>query len=282
MTDGRRITALHAGACTSTPAARSDPSRRHLRAGNRSERTVENYLESLHQAEVFLRRRGLRLEDATKADLEDFLADLLARRSASTAAPATRCSASSTRWLKEEEDVPSPMAKMKPPIVPDQPVPVIPDDGLRRLLKACEGKTFEARRDTVLILLLLDTGARRGELVRSGCSSCGSPPESEGQLVATALWPRPCESESGVLLASVTESGPTSSRIIGRRWGSGRRLACAVGDRRWPERSVISGLGLRATPAGLWSGAVPTPPRLRPTTGDRMRPRRSATHQAGH
>jgi hypothetical protein len=27
---------------------------RHLRAENRSERTVENYLESLHQAEVFL------------------------------------------------------------------------------------------------------------------------------------------------------------------------------------------------------------------------------------
>jgi site-specific recombinase XerD len=54
---------------------------RHLRAENRSKRTVENYLESLHQAEGFLRSRGRRLEDATKADLEDLLADLLARRS---------------------------------------------------------------------------------------------------------------------------------------------------------------------------------------------------------
>ena len=40
------------------------------------------------------------------------------------------------------------MAKMRPPIQPEQPVPVIPPDGLRRLLKACEGKGFEARRDT--------------------------------------------------------------------------------------------------------------------------------------
>jgi hypothetical protein len=39
---------------------------RHLRAENRSERTVENYLESLHQAEVFLRSPGRRLEDAAR------------------------------------------------------------------------------------------------------------------------------------------------------------------------------------------------------------------------
>jgi site-specific recombinase XerD len=137
---------------------------RHLRAENRSERTVEDYLESLHQAEVFLRGRGRRLKDATKVDLEDFLADLLTRRSASTAATRYKVLRILYRWL-EEEDVPSPMARMKPPIVPDQPVPVIPDDGLRRLLKVCEGKDFEARRDTALIMLLLDTGARRGELV---------------------------------------------------------------------------------------------------------------------
>ena len=54
---------------------------------------------------------------------------------------------------------------MRPPLIPEQPVPVIPPDGLRRLLKACEGKGFEARRDTALIMLLLDTGARRDELM---------------------------------------------------------------------------------------------------------------------
>ena len=38
------------------------------------------------------------------------------------------------------------------------------EDGLRRLLAVCAGKTFEARRDTAIIMFLLDTGARRAEL----------------------------------------------------------------------------------------------------------------------
>src|SRR5215217_4883360 len=138
---------------------------RYLRATNRSERTVGNYLENLHQVEAFLRLGGVRLRDATRADLEDFLADLLARRSAATAATRYKVLRVLYRWLEEEEDVPNPMAKMRPPIQPEQPVPVIAPHGLRRLLKACEGRSFEARRDTALIMLLLDTGARRDELM---------------------------------------------------------------------------------------------------------------------
>jgi site-specific recombinase XerD len=99
---------------------------RHLRAHNRSERTVGNYLESARRVEVFLEGRGKRLE--------------------------------------EEEELPNPMARMKPPIIPERPIPIVPDDGLRRLLAACAGKGFEARRDTAIIMLLLDTGARRAEL----------------------------------------------------------------------------------------------------------------------
>jgi site-specific recombinase XerC len=57
------------------------------------------------------------------------------------------------------------MAKMKPPIIPDQPVPVVPGDGLRRLLATCAGKSFEDRRDTALILLLVDVGPHRAELM---------------------------------------------------------------------------------------------------------------------
>ena len=67
-------------------------------------------------------------------------------------------------WLEEEEEIAvNPMARMKPPIVPEQPVPIVPEDGLRRLLAVCAGKGFWARRDTAIITLLLDTGARSGE-----------------------------------------------------------------------------------------------------------------------
>ncbi|MGH7697365.1 MAG: tyrosine-type recombinase/integrase [Candidatus Dormibacteria bacterium] len=38
------------------------------------------------------------------------------------------------------------------------------EDDLRRLLKACEGKTFEDRRDAAIVTVFIDTGARLSEL----------------------------------------------------------------------------------------------------------------------
>jgi site-specific recombinase XerD len=140
---------------------------RHLRAENRSPQTVATYLIALRQAEAFLTAtRGTTLATAGRADLEAYLGDLLTRRAPATAATYYKVLKLLYQWLEDEDELPaSPMTKMRPPIVPDQPVPVIPDDGLRRLLAACAGKGFEARRDTAMIMLLLDTGARRAELV---------------------------------------------------------------------------------------------------------------------
>jgi site-specific recombinase XerD len=140
---------------------------RHLRAENRSNQTVATYLIALRQAETFLAAtRGTTLAAAGRADLEAYLGDLLTRRAAATAATYYKVLKLLYQWLEDEDELPAnPMAKMRPPIIPDQPVPVIPDDGLRRLLAACAGKGFEARRDTAMIMLLLDTGARRAELV---------------------------------------------------------------------------------------------------------------------
>jgi hypothetical protein len=103
--------------------------------------------------------------DARRKDLEAVLGELLQRRAPETVATRYRRLRVLDRWLEEEEEIPaSPMARMKPPIAPDQPVPVVPKDGLRRLLGTCTGKDFEARRDTAIVMFLLDTGARRGEL----------------------------------------------------------------------------------------------------------------------
>jgi integrase/recombinase XerC len=138
---------------------------RHLRAENRSERTIATYLVGLRQADAFLRAQGTTLEAATRADLEAFLAELLTRRSASTAATYYKPLKLLYTWLAEEEEIPAdPMRRMKRPIVPDKPVPIVPEEGLKRLFRACAGSTFEARRDTAVLTLLLDTGARRDEM----------------------------------------------------------------------------------------------------------------------
>ena len=65
-------------------------------------------------------------------------------------------------WLVREEIDRTPMERMRPPQVPESPVPVLSDDQLRALLASCEGKGFVERRNTAIIRLLVDTGCRRG------------------------------------------------------------------------------------------------------------------------
>jgi site-specific recombinase XerD len=132
---------------------------RHLRAENRSERTIASYLECIRQAETFLAAHGTSLTAAGRADLEAFLGELLERRAAGTVWTRYKVLRILYRWLEEEDEIGvNPMARMRPPIVPEQPVPVVPEDGLRRLLATCDGKRFEDRRDTALILLLVNVG----------------------------------------------------------------------------------------------------------------------------
>jgi site-specific recombinase XerD len=69
------------------------------------------------------------------------------------------------RWATEDGEITvSPMVNMRPPIVPEQPVPVISPDQLAALIKACSGMTFADRRDVAIIRLFVDTGCRRAEL----------------------------------------------------------------------------------------------------------------------
>jgi site-specific recombinase XerD len=68
-------------------------------------------------------------------------------------------------WLVDEEEMDrSPMRTMKPPELTEKEVPIIPDDALKRLFATCRGKTFEARRDTAIMMMFLDTGVRLSEL----------------------------------------------------------------------------------------------------------------------
>ena len=56
------------------------------------------------------------------------------------------------------------MAKMRPPQVPEQPVPIYTEDELQAFLKATDGRDFVSRRDHAIFRLFIDTGMRLGEL----------------------------------------------------------------------------------------------------------------------
>jgi site-specific recombinase XerD len=70
------------------------------------------------------------------------------------------------RWAVQEDEIErSPMEHMTPPRVPDSPVPVVSPDEFRRLLKTTEGHGFTDRRDAAILLLMYDSGMRRGEIM---------------------------------------------------------------------------------------------------------------------
>ena len=68
-------------------------------------------------------------------------------------------------WMVDTDEMPeSPMAKMKPPRVPEKMVPVIKPEDLRKLLRILSGTDFESRRDKAIVSLFIDTGLRIAEM----------------------------------------------------------------------------------------------------------------------
>jgi integrase/recombinase XerD len=68
------------------------------------------------------------------------------------------------RWWSEDEELPNPMAKLKPPKVGEKVVPIFTEDELAQLSKSSNGKTFIDRRDKALIELFKATGIRLSEM----------------------------------------------------------------------------------------------------------------------
>lgn len=144
-----------------------DSWRIHLEAENLSPKTIKSYMDAGRQLRGFLEASGMPADVAhiSREHIEHFLVEVMDRTSASTAATRFRGLQQLFRWLEEEGEVPtSPMARMKPPKQEDRPVPVVSSDDLRKLLKACDGRGFDDRRDGAMVRLFLNSGARLGEM----------------------------------------------------------------------------------------------------------------------
>jgi site-specific recombinase XerD len=71
-----------------------------------------------------------------------------------------------SKWLAEEGEIPSdPLLRLTAP-KGDMPItPVLSDDELRALIKACNGNRLRDRRDEAIVRLLAETGMRAGEVL---------------------------------------------------------------------------------------------------------------------
>jgi site-specific recombinase XerD len=102
-------------------------------------------------------------DSVTRTHIEAHIAALTKRTSAGNASVHFRALQQFWAWWAADQGTPNPMAGMSPPVVPEAPVPVVADDELRKLLHVCRGRDFVSRRDTAIIMVLLDTGIRLAE-----------------------------------------------------------------------------------------------------------------------
>jgi integrase/recombinase XerD len=96
--------------------------------------------------------------------VQEWVAWLLGQYSAAYASNQYRALQQFFKWLAVEEEIPDPMAGLRPPRVPDKPVPVFTGEELPRLERACAGRGYGERRDAAVIAVLEATGIRRSEL----------------------------------------------------------------------------------------------------------------------
>lgn len=141
--------------------------KRYLRASNKAPLRISTYAKAVEGLAAYLSDNGMPTSPSVirREHLESYLVSLHDRgHRPATVAQRYRSLQQFFRWLDEEGEVQgSPMANMKAPTVPEEPPPVLREEELRKLLRACEGQGFEERRDTAILRLLIDTGMRRGE-----------------------------------------------------------------------------------------------------------------------
>jgi len=143
---------------------------RSLRAANKSDRTVESYLQAVALFTAFLEDRGMPqlVANIRREHVEMFIADLLERgQKPSTAANRYSGLRAFFKWCTEEGEVKpevNPMAHTKPPRLPETMVPILTLEELEQLFKACKGQDFEARRDLAILRVMATCGLRRAEI----------------------------------------------------------------------------------------------------------------------
>jgi len=132
--------------------------------------------------------------DLSRASVNGYISHLLqAGRAAATARARQLALRRFTAWLTDEGELDAdPLIGIAAPKLDKQVVQPLTAEQIRGLLKACDGKTMLDRRDTALVRLMLETGARAGEVaaldiddvdVRSGTAVVRRGKGGKGRIV---------------------------------------------------------------------------------------------------
>jgi site-specific recombinase XerD len=136
---------------------------RHLRVRNLAVSTQTLYVTAVSRLEEAV---GKPADEVTRDDFQTYMLAMLERTSAGNAANKFRSIQQFYKWAKDEGIIEvSPLEKLSPPQVPMKRIEVVTLDQMKALLHTCEaGRDFESRRDYALLMVLIDTPARRAEV----------------------------------------------------------------------------------------------------------------------
>jgi site-specific recombinase XerD len=141
--------------------------RLHLAAEGKAARTVQGYTSAVHwfASGYLLRQAGkTSWEQVDAQDIQQWIVQLLGRYSGAYASIQFRALRQFFKWRAAEEQSPDPMARLRAPKVTVTAVPVFTSVELSELDKACQGRSFAARRDAAIIAVFTATGIRLSEL----------------------------------------------------------------------------------------------------------------------
>lgn len=142
-----------------------------LRVADKSARTIEMYVDAVQwfAGWTIENTKVGRWSDITRDELRVFflaLQELSYEQSYRN--NIGRCLQAFFKWFSEEEDLPNPFAKLKPPPPPklgEKLVPVLEMENLKRLVQDAErGRDYESRRDAALLRMFASTGCRLSEI----------------------------------------------------------------------------------------------------------------------
>jgi site-specific recombinase XerD len=135
-----------------------------LESSNKSPKTIKSYTASVRSLSAFLRENAMPddIEDVAPDHIRAFLVSERERTSAAYAQQHYRNLHVYFRWIKAEGErsSPNPMDRVDKPAVPETVKPFFTDDEISKLLRVCGGQDLEARRDTAIMRILIDTGVR--------------------------------------------------------------------------------------------------------------------------
>jgi integrase/recombinase XerD len=140
----------------------------HLRAERKSGETIKSYTAGVTSYLAWSESGSdNRISDLTPAAVNAWVASLLdAGAEPATARIRQLAVRRYSAWLAAEGEIPADeLAGLRPPKLDVKITQAVDDAGLARLLKACEGKDIADRRDAAIVRLMIETGARAGEVL---------------------------------------------------------------------------------------------------------------------